>query len=409
MGKTLLERFIAQLNANVFFAEFAFDSAQIRIPGKGDIELADHLVLLDDIGIIFQLKERDAGAEVSAAALRTWFAQKVRKHAVAQVRDTRLTLAQFRGVELTNQRGHKVPLQASPTASLPGVVVYEAPSIPDFVPPHHCVSRRAGFIHFIRAADYLGVCQFLVTPTEVVDYLAFREQAMRALDFAPQFVSESALVGQYMGGDPTALPNERFAGALGALIQDQEKWDVSFLTERMGDQISFRDGSDTSTTSHYRILAEMAKLSRSELRTLKERLVRTLDAVRANRFELPYRFAVPRTDCGFLLLPVQREQRASMRTALHNFTLASKYDFKVSKHIGIAINSERRHIDILWMFVDGAFEPNPALESLLRENNPFRRTLEQMQPRYQFDTDALRERTGELPSLPGTEPKVPDK
>ena len=319
MAKTLLERFVAQLNENVFFAEFAFDSTQVRVPGKGDIEIADHLVLVDDIGIIFQLKEREAGANATEAALRKWFDQTVRKRAVAQIRATREMLTQFQGAELMNQRGHSVPLDAPKAATYPAIIIYDAPTVPHFRPPYYCVSRTAGFVHFVKAIDYFGVCKYLVTPTEVCDYLSFRQIAVQVLELAPNPVSEGALVGQFMGGDLDAIPNERFLGALGALIQDQERWDVSFLTARMSSQISFRDGNE-SPTSHYRILAGLAKLSRSELRKLKERLVLTLAAVEEDRFEKPYRFAVPRTDTGFLIFPVPRALHSKLRTALQNFT-----------------------------------------------------------------------------------------
>jgi len=165
----------------------------------------------------------------------------------------------------------------------------------------------------------------------------------------------------------------------------------------MGDQISFRLG-DTSPTSHYRLLAEMAKLSRAELRTLKQRLVLALSAVRDDRFERPYRFAVPRTDCGFVIVPMQRAHHSKWRNALQNFTLASKHDFRVAKHVGIAIRKAGPHIDIIWAYVDQPWAPNPELDGLLKESNPFRRLLQEYQPRYHFDSDALRAEIGDIHS-----------
>lgn len=84
-----------------------------------------------------------------------------------------------------------------------------------------------------------------------------------------------------------------------------------------------------------------------------------------------------------------------MRTALHNLTLASKYEFRVTKHVGIAVKKDGPHVDILWMFVDELFEPNPALEARVKEDNPFRRTREEIQPRFQFDSDELRDSIGD--------------
>jgi hypothetical protein len=395
MAKTLLERFVAQLNANVFLAEFAFDSAQIRVPGTGDIEIADHLVLLDDIGIVFQLKERMDGADSSVESLRSWFADSVRKKGVGQIQATREMLSRFAGVELVNQRGHRVPLRSSKPESHPGVIVFHAPDTSGFIPPKYCVSKRAGFVHFIAGSDYFGVCGFLATPTEISDYLVFRERAVRSLDLAPRPVSEAALVGQYMGGDLQAIPNERFAGALDALMADKESWDISFLTRHLGEQVTFRKGTK-SDTSHYRILAELAKLSRSELRTLKDRLRRSTDAVRDDEAVKPYRFLVPRTDCGFVLVPLPRALHSKTMVLLETFTRASKHDYGVTKHVGFAIKKEGPYLDLVCAFAEGPNAPNPELDAALAADPPFRRTISEMQPRYNFDSDKLRDAIGPL-------------
>lgn len=395
MAKTLLERFVAELNARVFLAEFAFDSAQIRIPGTGDVEIADHLVLLDDIGIVFQLKERMAGADASAEALRAWFGDSVRKKAVGQIQATRTMLSKFAGADLVNQRGHSVPLLSTVPDPFPGVVVFDAPGTQGFVAPKYCMSKRAGFVHFIAASDYFGVCRLLVTPTEIADYLVFRERAVRSLHLAPRPVSESALIGQYMGGDPQAIPNERFAGALDALMADEESWDISFLTKHLGEHITFRKG-EKSDTSHYRILAELAKLSRSELRALKERLRRSLEAVSADEAVKPYRFFVPRTGCGFVLVPIVRALHSKTFVALETFTRASKHDYCATKHVGVAIKKDGRHLDLVWAFVEGPNAPNPELEAALAADSPFRRTLSGMEPRYRFDSEELHDAIGPL-------------
>ena len=275
------------------------------------------------------------------------------------------------------------------------MVIYDAPDVDGFYPPKYYVSKSAGFVHFIAARDYLGICQFLVTPVEVLDYLDFRQEATQSLALAPMPVSEAALVGQYMGGDPTAIPNERFANVFEALIHDRDQWDVSFLTDRLGEQIVYREG-DSSETSHYRILAELAKLTRSELREFKTRLNLALESVRADDFDLPYRFAAPRNDCGFLILPVQSGMHEHARSALTNFSLASKHELKVAKHVSLSIRKARSYIDIEWMFVDSPLTQNEELDAMLARNYPFRKLKEGLKPRYQFDSDGLRHALGDI-------------
>ncbi len=393
MSISLLEQFVARLNANVFFGEFAFPSAHLRIPGRGEVELADHLVLLDDIGLVFQLKERDQGAPATPEALADWFRAKVRRKAVQQIADTKRMLVEHAGTAIPNDRGETVLLPATPPSHLACVVIYAAPQHPDFHPPRFHVSKTAGFVHLIHADDYLGVCQALVTPTEVLDYLTFREQAVRSLDLAPAVVPEAALVGQFMGGDLSAIPNARFAGVLRALLDDREDWDLSFLTEQLGNKITFVEGSQAGN-SHHRILAELAKLSRSELREMKARLRLTLEAVEHDEIRLPYRFTSPRTGCGFLLFPVTKALHGTFRVALSNYSIASKHEQQLSKHISAAVMKQGSAIDIVWAFQSGPHSPNPEVDKLLKSNYPFRALREGIKPRYQFDSDELRDALG---------------
>jgi hypothetical protein len=87
-NKTLLERFVSDLNGNVFLREFAFSSSEILLPGVGTIQIADHLVFLDEYALVVQLKQRDSNASATRDDLNAWFDRKVRRVAVTQLRDT---------------------------------------------------------------------------------------------------------------------------------------------------------------------------------------------------------------------------------------------------------------------------------------------------------------------------------
>lgn len=389
-GKNLLEDFVAQLNANVFFAEFAFSATELRVPDTGQqVELADHLVLLGDVGLLFQLKERDAAASQEPGALEAWFANKVRKQAVKQLRATRAMLDAFRGHLLRNQRGHEVPVQLHADAQTVAVVIYRSPADVVFRADRYCDSRSAGFVHILRDVDYFGVCQYLVTPAEVIEYLDFRRRALTGRDPSDPTISEAALVGQFIGGDLAAPPAKKYEHVLRAFRDDLDEWDISFLTANLGSRIAYREG-DESETSHYRILAEFARLSRSELREFKKRLRLALEAVLHDRLELPYRLASPRTGCGFLILPVPSELHDSARQALHNYAIASKHEYQVERHVALSIIRRSPHVDIEWMYVHGPNGPNPELDALLARDYPFRRSVERPMPRYFLDADTMR-------------------
>lgn len=73
----LLEDFLAKLNENIFYREFSFSRNDFH-PSPGEKkEFADHVVWIDDLLIIFQLKQRTSGKSPTEASERNWFKSKV--------------------------------------------------------------------------------------------------------------------------------------------------------------------------------------------------------------------------------------------------------------------------------------------------------------------------------------------
>jgi hypothetical protein len=64
----LLQDFVSSLAGNVFLREFSVSSGKLRVPA-GEIEVADVLVLLRDLTLVFQVKERAPSADSSVEAL----------------------------------------------------------------------------------------------------------------------------------------------------------------------------------------------------------------------------------------------------------------------------------------------------------------------------------------------------
>jgi hypothetical protein len=391
MARGLLEQFVGELNANLFLREFAFSRTLLRVEGVGEIEIADHLILLDDLALAFQLKEREDGATKEPSETEKWFRNKVLKKAVQQIKDTKSLLAQHAGKTLVNDRGHHIEVPAALPKRFVNVVLYQAEDVPPSVANvRHYQSKTAGLIHVIPGVDYLGICQYLVTPVEIADYLEFRASVLTRHETN---VSEAALVGQFLVDELSSVPAERYSRALTALKHDQTEWDISFLTANLARQITYTEGSE-SERAYYPIIAELAKLSRAELREFKSRLYQCVEAVREDRLELPYRFAVPRTGCGFVLVPVTQKLRPTARIALENFAMASKYELKMEKQVGAAVWKDGEYTDIMWLYAEGPNPYDPQLEEALKEKYPFRKTREKELPRYFFDSERLSEELG---------------
>ena len=129
----------------------------------------------------------------------------------------------------------------------------------------------------------------------------------------------------------------------------------------------------------------MALLKRNELREFKKRFQLSLQKTREDVFVRPYRIAVPRTECGFVFIPVTREFLQHRRLGLHNFTLAHKYEQRLPRCIGLSIaDGEDDWFTVEWCYIEFAWEQDAQMESMLETYNPFRDVSTSELPRYTF-------------------------
>ena len=56
---SLLQEFTTQQNENAFLRAFSFSTIQLPVDSAQNVELADRVVLVEKVGFIFQLMERE--------------------------------------------------------------------------------------------------------------------------------------------------------------------------------------------------------------------------------------------------------------------------------------------------------------------------------------------------------------
>ena len=154
-----------------------------------------------------------------------------------------------------------------------------------------------------------------------------------------------------------------------------------YVLGNLGTQISRRD-EDSVESVYHPILLEIARLGRVELRELKTQLRLCLDAVRGDKFELPYRLCSEPTGCAFLTLPGSAEFRLRARKALESLAAASKYELKMEKQVSLAMWRSGEIIDIDWLYSEGPNPPSEELDRHLEDAYPFRRTSKKRLPEY---------------------------
>jgi hypothetical protein len=376
---SLLQDFNAQQHANVFLRAFSF--ATIQLPRSSDetAELADRVVLGDKIGFIFQLKEREQKVASKPGDLEKWVTNNVVKKGVKQVQNTRDLLRTYKGLSLVNHFGHRVSIAPGDPDDLVSMIIYRVPTKSRaFRAARFKKGKSGGFVHILRDVDYFEICQHFVTPAEMLDYFSFRRDILINWDPAGTAVSEDALVGQYLLEDYSSEPDPKFERAARSR-GGPTACEFSFVLDSLAGKIASQP-DEYADTDWYEILTEIALLGRYELKALKQQLRLALEAVRGNRFELPFRIASGRTGCGFLIVPVTREFHDRAMGALESLSLASKHELDLPRQVGIGMWRNSEFVDIEWIFQEGGNPPNPELDERLAQSYPFRNASEQRLP-----------------------------
>lgn len=372
---SLLQDHDAQQHANVFTRAFSFRASQLPINFDKDVELANRVMLIDGIGFIFELFEREQKVASRAGDLEKWISGHVVRKGVKRIQNTRDLLGAYVGLSLVNNFGHRVTVSPREPDSYISMIIYRVPQKSRaFRAARFKKNRNGAFVHVLRDVDYFEICHHFVTPAELVDYFSFRRDMLLSWDPPATAVSESALIGQYLLEDFSSPPDPRFERAARSR-GGPTACEFSFVLETLAAKIAAQDAEYADIDS-YAILSELALLGRYELRALKLELRLALEAVRADRFELPYRIVSAQTGCGFLVVPVTTEFHDRAVNALASLSLASKYELDLGRQVGIGMWKDSEFVDIEWIFLKGNNTPDPDLEERMEFGYPFRRTSE---------------------------------
>jgi hypothetical protein len=376
---SLLQEFTTQQNENAFLRAFSFSTTQLPVDSASDVELADRIIMVKEIGFIFQLMEREQKAASGAGDLEKWITNYVVRRGVKQIQNTRDLLRRYMGLSIVNNFGHRMLIAPRDPDLLISIIVYRVPpKTRAFRAARFKKNRNGGFVHILRDVDYFEIMHQFVTPAELSDYFGFRRDILISWDPAATAVSEAALIAQFLLADYESLPDERFQSAW-RLRAGPAACEFSFALDSLATTIASQE-SDYADTDCYDVLIELARLARHELRALKQQIGLALEAVRGNRFELPYRIASARTGTGFLVLPVTKEFHSRAWEALRSLSLASKYELDLVLQIGIGMWRESEFVDIEWVFLNGDNIPDAGLDERLAHTYPFRRSSERRLP-----------------------------
>ena len=378
-----LERYTSELNSNVFFCEFSFSRNKFFPEPKRELEFADHVVWLDDLLLVFQCKERNISKSANSEDEKKWFNDNVVRGATKQIRNTLGYLRDYKEIHLTNDRNHTFNISTAKLKSIDKIVLYFA---------HECLpincrykkyhnSSSVGFIHFFHIDDYMGICETLVTPTEIHHYLSYREELINQWEKETAHIPEYALLGHFLYGDLSAKPSIESSKYLIALRNNRAEWDFTNIGRIFADRMTVT----SNPQDYYEIVTELAKLSRTDFKLFKERFELAKDKAMKNEFALPYRMTIP-DRIGFVFIPITQDIIGKRTQGLSNLTLAHKYDQKLSKCIGLSISPDAsEYFYVEWCYIESPWLYDEEMERMLKESFPFRPVREHYVPTYTFD------------------------
>src|ERR1700709_1457597 len=103
------ETVFTRTTAGYFLREFCFSKTHFKPPTKAsEVELADFVIQLDELLMVFQVKEREDASTDPETEL-SWFERKVLKKATSQIRDT-VSYLRDCPPEIANDRGRRISL-----------------------------------------------------------------------------------------------------------------------------------------------------------------------------------------------------------------------------------------------------------------------------------------------------------
>jgi len=369
-----LEQRIASVARTLFLPEFSFAANKFKVK-EGESELADHVVWVDDLLIAFQLKDRERDLPEGQ-----WFRKKVLGVATGQVRDTLRFLSVHSEITIENQRGHRFSLTPATLRRRHMVVVYDEPtSVIYRARPNHHVSRTAGLIHLLRSSDLIDVCRTLITLTEIANYLAFRETIVSV----NQFLSERAIIGQFLRGAVNELPDERNAEEFSRFRRDRSRFDIRRFFRELPDLIHTNHKGDER--NYYNILREYVLLDRFELEQSRIRIGIVNDSLKKSSNHPPVVMATQRGTC-FVWIATPKGYEARRFILLQNMICLAKYVTKMDRCVGIAHTIRPDgNIELDMGYLEEPWAHDPVAEQCLAEANPFLPFGIEDKPGYRID------------------------
>ncbi|MGM9508016.1 hypothetical protein ACS5NO_09820 [Larkinella sp. GY13] len=365
---TQSENIVTRISSNVFYKEFTFDKNEFY-PYDGKKELADNVLWIDNLLFVIQVKERNINEIKTEKEENKWFENTVLKTAKNQIKKSINFFQKYKEIKIKNIRNHQIDISKANLNQINKVIIY-MPNSSLISESNKSMkfyeSKQSGNIHIFNIEDYSWICKYLITPTELDEYLKFRERIYLRHKNIISFYPEQYILGHFLNTDDESIINERYIDTATKLEDDVDEFDVSGILNIFLEKI--RIEGQKNITDYYSIIKEIAKLKRYELLEFKSRFKKTIDNINSSEFSLPYRFTIPRTGCGFVFISLPPKKLDHWKNVLINFTEIYKYKRKLNKCLSVLIYKTDEYFDMNWAFTNYDWIYNKELEEAVKQD-----------------------------------------
>lgn len=349
------ESIVTEISSNIFFKEFTFASNEFFPPG-GQKELADHILWLDELLFIIQTKERNPKDVKTSETENSWFKNTVLKKAKNQIKDSVGFFRSYDSIKIKNLQDHQLDIGGAHSEKAKKIIIYKSNST--LISERNTLTKfyessDVGNIHIFHVEDYFNISKILHTPTELDDYLMFRERIYLRHKETIGLWPEKYIISHFLNTDDESLIDPNYIKSLSKLAKDSEEFDMSRILYDFHDKIHIPEHKNP--THYYSILKEIAKMKRYELAEFKRRFINMFHFVSKGDLELPERFVNTRTGCGFVFIALTSDTD-KWQNMLSNNAEIYKYKRQLQKCVAVIMFKNGEYRDIYWYFMDSPWE-----------------------------------------------------
>ncbi|SEC66742.1 hypothetical protein SAMN04489761_3448 [Tenacibaculum sp. MAR_2009_124] len=381
-NQNISEQLVTEINTQVFFREFTFSKNEFY-PEDGKKELADNILILDNLLFIIEIKERNL--EKAKESTENWFKNKVLNKAKKQIKKTSKYLKKYDIIPIKNGRNQTIDISKVEIQDINNLIIYKCDSKlnEEYKKLKFYESKTDGLIHIFNINDYSNICKYLITPSELDEYLKFREQLFLKHRSFVNGCEEEYIIAHFINNDNTDLINLDYLYNISEFYSDLNSFWISDFIESFQDKIRVQEQQQSN--DYHVLITEIAKLKRYELSQFKKRFLTMIEIAKKNEFSMPFRFYIKRTDCAFVFLPLTKDFSTNWEKALINFTEIYKYQRKATKAVGVVCFKQDNFIDINWTMFKNKWQFNQELNELvLKEFEHYGKGEIFKTPRYKF-------------------------